>query len=417
MIQSIMQSTLEKQSTLAEILQPYSRERFLSENWTKRGIVIPSKQSDKFQHLFSWEILNDLLNYHKLGTDLRFALDKEVLPACNPQDWIKRCQEGATLVLDRAQIRVPAIADFTWKLQQELGHPCMHANIYCSWPSQQGFNTHFDTHEVFILQIDGTKEWFVFEDTFKYPYRGESHKSHTPPNADHYIHCILKPGDLLYIPRGHWHYAIAQEQPSLHVTFGIRGYTGRDAIDWIFENFVQTKLQEEEALRQIFPLMPHDQTDEFEAHFRQLFDYLLSSLEREKEKIVQQFITSLLMTSRKNPEMSLPRQVGFQLFGQGLNTIFRPRKFQPIQIKPLDEKTYALITPHKSMKFQGLAPNAIDTLVNKLLNQEAFTILEVVQQLPDCDLETQILPLLAGLIKEGIIVEDCGKDSLKDSRE
>ena len=412
MVQSIMQSTLEKQSTLAEILQPYSRERFLSENWTKRGVVIPSEQSDKFQHLFSWEILNDLLNFHNLkaNANLRFALDKEVLPACNPQDWVKRCQEGATLILDHAHKRVPALADFTWKLQKELGHPSMHANIYCSWPSQQGFKIHFDTHEVFILQIDGTKEWFVFEDTVKYPYRGESPKSYTPPNAEPYIHCVLKPGDLLYIPRGHWHYAIAQEQPSLHVTFGIRGYTGGDAMKWIFKNFVQTKLQEEEALRQIFPLMPHDQTDEFEAHFRQLFDHLLSSLEGEKEKIVKQFITSLLMSNYKNPEMSLPRQAGFQIFGQGLNTLLRPRKFQPIQIKPLDETTYALITPHKSMKFQGLAPNEIDTLVNKVLNQEAFTILEVVQQLPDCDLETQILPLLAGLVKEGILVEDAEID-------
>ena len=58
------------------------------------------------------------------------------------------------------------------------------------------------------------------------------------------------------------------------------------------------------------------------------------------------------------------------------------------------------------MKFKGLAPNVIDILLEKLLSYESFTIREVARWLPECDLETEILPLLACLVKEGILIED-----------
>ena len=391
-------------TTLTRILQPYSLDHFLSENWTKRGILIAGEQPDKFQHLFSWQHLNYLLNFHKLD-GLRFVLDHKELPSCDPKDWVKRCKEGASLVISHVHDQVPVLADLTWAIQQEIGHSAIHANIYCSWPSHQGFKAHYDTHEVFIMQIDGQKEWFVFEDTVKYPYRDEKSAYHEPPEGSPYIHCLLKPGDLLYIPRGHWHYAIAREQPSLHITLGIRCFTGQDALEWLFKTFQKTLLGEE-AWRQNLPLIPHGNTHEVEAHVQHLFDSLATLLDREKESLTQKYSRSQALSTTRAPEISLPGQAGFGFFEQGLGTLLRQPKFQQVKIEPLDETGYRLVTPQKQLKFKGLSPKVIDTLVENVFSREAFTVGDAAHWLPECELETHILPLLAGLVKEGILLED-----------
>ena len=399
--------TLAKTSTLEKLIKPYTLGKFLSENWAKQGIFIPGDRPDKFHSYFSWQQLNELLNFHHFqDLDLRFVLDSKVLPPCDPKNWVKRCREGASLSVSKVQDRVKSLGDLSWAIQQELGHPAVHANIYCSWPDRQGFNNHFDSHEVFVLQIDGQKEWFVFDDTVKYPYRDEKSDFYTPPKGDPYIHNVLNPGDLLYIPRGHWHYAIAREQPSLHVTIGILCFTGRDALAWLFKK-LQATLQNEDTIRQNLPFMPYGSTHNLETHVRQIFNSVLLTLqESEKEQLVQDYALSQLMTMAHTPEISLPAQLGFNIFERGLNTALRQPKFQFVKLKPLDSETYLLVTPQKTMKLKDLSPKVIDILIKYVFIQEVFTIQDVVRWLPDCDLETVIFPLLGGLVKEGILVED-----------
>ena len=407
MIKTTLEKSLpsDKPSIFAYLLKPYSLEKFLSENWAKHGIMIPGDRPDKFHSFFSWQQLNELLNFHQ-QLKLRFVLNHQELPPCDPKDWVKRCREGASLVVSRVQDQVTSLADLCWAIQQELGHGAVHANIYCSWPDQQGFNNHFDTHEVCVLQIDGQKEWFVFEDTVKYPYRNEKSKFYTPPTDAPYIHTVLKPGDLLYIPRGHWHYAIAREQPSLHITLGIRCFNGLDALKWLFGK-LEAIMQNEEALRRNLPLIPYGQTHNMDAHIRQIFDSLLPTvIEREKEQLIKTFLLTQLMTTSHAPEISLPRQVGFNVLERGLDAVLRQPRFQTVKLEPLDDESYLLITPQKTLKLKDLTPKVVDTLVNKVFSQEVFTIRDVTQWLPESDLKTVIFPLFGGLVKEGILVED-----------
>ena len=341
-------------TTLANLLQPYPVERFINENWTKRGIIIPGEYPGKFQNLFSWQKLNYLLNFHQL--DLRFILNGQVLPTREPIDWIEQCQKGATLNISHVHQHVPELADLVWGIQQETGHKAIHTNIYSSWPAQQGSKCHYDSHEVFVMQIDGQKEWFVFEDTLKYPYTDTAEKSEylTPPKEAPYIHRVLKPGDLLYIPRGHWHYAIAQEKPSLHVTLGMRCYTGRDAFRWLFQT-LEASLQGEESWRQNLPLLTEGNTTGAEKEVQQLFKNLTVLLEQKQVDFSQQYaqyLSSRALRANRAPEISLPSQAGFDFFQQELDTILRQPKFQKIKIESLEQTEYLLITPEKKDEIQ-----------------------------------------------------------------
>ena len=48
-------------------------------------------------------------------------------------------------------------------LEEQLGHPCQ-ANAYLTPPGSQGFALHSDTHDVFVFQTFGAKEWEVHDE-------------------------------------------------------------------------------------------------------------------------------------------------------------------------------------------------------------------------------------------------------------
>ena len=65
---------------------------------------------------------------------------------------------GATLVLSQMhEVHLP-LGRFCRGLEQIFLHPAQ-CNIYLTPPGAQGFRTHYDTHDVLILQVQGEKLW------------------------------------------------------------------------------------------------------------------------------------------------------------------------------------------------------------------------------------------------------------------
>ena len=48
----------------------------------------------------------------------------------------------------------------------------------------------------------------------------------------------LRPGDLLYLPRGQYHYALADDGPCVHVAWGVTYPIGMDVVSYAFERMV-----------------------------------------------------------------------------------------------------------------------------------------------------------------------------------
>lgn len=95
------------------------------------------------------------------------------------------------------------------------------ANVYLTPPNSQGFAPHYDDIEAFVLQVEGQKEWLL------YPPRSESEvlPRESSPNfqeneiGEPAFRHTLKPGDMLYFPRGWIHQARTVDgQHSLHIT-------------------------------------------------------------------------------------------------------------------------------------------------------------------------------------------------------
>jgi len=142
---------------------------------------------------------------------------------------------GATIVLQGLHRTWGPLIDFTQQLAQELGHP-VQANAYVTPSQHAGFSDHYDVHDVFVLQVAGEKRWQVRSPVHDSPLRDEPWTDHRPEveeagrrAADHEF--TLRPGDVLYLPRGWIHSATALGGVSTHVTLGVHVWTRRHVAD------------------------------------------------------------------------------------------------------------------------------------------------------------------------------------------
>jgi hypothetical protein len=187
--------------------------------------------------LLSLEDVDHLLTASAIRTpSIRLAKDGSVLPesaytrsatlAGKPLSGLVDARkalalfdDGATIVFQGLHRYWPPLTRLVAELELELGHPCQ-ANAYLTPPGAQGFAVHSDSHDVFVFQTAGAKQWEV----------------HTPDGVEA---LTLEPGLSLYLPTGTPHAARAQETLSLHVTLGINQVTWRGLVRRSIESLLE----------------------------------------------------------------------------------------------------------------------------------------------------------------------------------
>ena len=197
--------------------------------------------------LFSWDILNEALAAHRLGPP-RLKLEKggrqvgrqvfrerrprpgQVLHDLDVAGLYAELRDGATLVLDAVDEMHEPLRRLCAGLAAEFWAHSQ-TNLYACWGESQGFDVHWDDHDVFVVQVDGAKRWDLYGFTRPAPLRREREPAPAPTHAPQQI--VLEAGDMLYLPRGYWHAAAGLGEPSLHLTIGLSRKTGVDLLHWL----------------------------------------------------------------------------------------------------------------------------------------------------------------------------------------
>ncbi|WP_231745528.1 cupin domain-containing protein [Arthrobacter sp. EpRS71] len=219
-------------------------ERFASEVWGRTALL--SRGVSDFSDVFSADAVDELISRRGLRTPfLRVAKGGSTLPESSFTSpagvgatisdqlddtalW-RKFADGATLVLQALHRTWDPVLSFSSQLSTELGHP-VQANAYITPPQNRGFDDHYDVHDVFVLQIEGTKRWIIHEPVHVDPLRSQPWTDHRSAVAEAaqspaYIDTVLEPGDVLYLPRGWLHAAQAQGEVSIHLTLGVHSWT------------------------------------------------------------------------------------------------------------------------------------------------------------------------------------------------
>ncbi len=132
---------------------------------------------------------------------------------------------GASVVANGIHRVCPEVGAVASMLEREFTARVV-ANVYCSFQGVQAFQTHFDLHDVFAVQVEGEKTWRVYESRADAPVNpvppgDEWEKWLTATRGKLLFEAHMKPGDVLYLPRGQYHDALTGDRASLHVTFGV----------------------------------------------------------------------------------------------------------------------------------------------------------------------------------------------------
>ncbi|MEV6494567.1 cupin domain-containing protein [Actinoplanes sp. NPDC051633] len=223
-------------------------DKFADAYWGRQPLLSRAGElpGSGFADLLSPEDVDELLSRRGLRTPfIRVAERGTVLPASRftgsgglgaeigdqvADDKIMRLYaDGATLVLQGLHRIWSPLIDFTRQLAGELRQP-LQVNAYLTPPGSQGFSTHYDTHDVFVLQVDGTKRWRIHPPVLTDPlekqaWGGRKDEVSATADGDPALDVVLAPGDALYLPRGWLHSAEAQGERSLHLTVGVRAFT------------------------------------------------------------------------------------------------------------------------------------------------------------------------------------------------
>ncbi|HXH18764.1 MAG TPA: cupin domain-containing protein [Chitinophagales bacterium] len=219
------------------LVAPLTETQFYSEFYEKKVCNIKRNQADYYKNLLSVELLDNVLYSQPLifpRTKLvNAAYDLPLDPKLYTSDqhkihkakFLKHFSEGSTMVFSGLHDHLPSLGLFCSYMSKYFSHE-FQTNVYCTPPNSQGFKTHYDTHDVFILQIEGSKKWRFYESPIQLPLKTQPFIDHKPGKLQQEV--ILRAGDLLYIPRGIMHDAISNNELSIHITAGLLGYTWSD---------------------------------------------------------------------------------------------------------------------------------------------------------------------------------------------
>jgi hypothetical protein len=248
--------------SLKLLLQTHSKKKFFQLYFEKEALFVSAKDKQIFANIFNFTALDELLSTHKITYPfLKLFKDGVEFPKQNFENRqdssgtlyidipkvIECFSIGYSMVLNRVDQLSSHLNSFSRSLEVDLNMK-VETNLYLTPPNNYGFNIHFDPHDVFIMQLEGSKEWTLFESDIPLVTDGLKISERPQESFVEKRKFLLNKGDVLYIPRGTYHQAKSNDETSMHLTFGIYPLLGYHLI-----NQLALKSQEELFFRRAVP--------------------------------------------------------------------------------------------------------------------------------------------------------------------
>lgn len=386
-----------------EVIAPITRDTFFSEYFEKKHLVIRRDDPDYFRELLSVEDIDRVLSDGRLPGD-EFNMVNKGTPIgedgfCMPSGFVdpvraaQQFTEGGTMIFQGLQRRLTKLAAYCRDLETVFSCD-LQTNIYFTPDNAQGFKTHYDGHDVIVLQTHGSKTWNIYESPLKLPLRSQPFDPSTFEAGEIIDTFVLNAGDMCYVPRGVVHDAIATDEMSLHITTGL--LTPR-WIDMLVEA-ISDAAKRDVALRAALP--PGFANDGFDrapsvARFRDLMARAAAAID--PETILEQYANEF--RGRRDPVVpgQFLQHIGADGIAPGSSVARRENLIYRIASSP-DEGEVVLDIYGTEVSFPAYVE---PTLRNAMTRDGAFAVGDLAG---DLDADGQAV-LVRRLVREGVLYQ------------
>ena len=231
----------------AALISPMRKEEFFADFWQKQPLVQSINTPGRFAGLLSLEDIDFLVSCLRPSdvSSLRLIREGKALPAIaytrsdgsvDLASVYRAYNKGHTLLLTNLEQRWKSIGwlcrnlEAVFTLSGVALRKKVAANLYLTPASSHGFPAHYDNHDTLIVQLEGRKNWRIYDPLESFPVELQS----TPPAPEDLPRLqkefTVGPGSVFYIPRGFYHEAATLEEHSLHLTIGLYPATWIDLL-------------------------------------------------------------------------------------------------------------------------------------------------------------------------------------------
>ncbi|HEX8571629.1 MAG TPA: cupin domain-containing protein [Allosphingosinicella sp.] len=385
----------------ADLIAPLSVESFMSDYFGRRPLHLPASDGAARSGLIGWQRMNALLAIRSHWTEANIKLiinSRPVYPSLyfedveTPEGPVRRASaakvrallsSGASLVANSVEDVSPEIRAVASALAEQFSGKAG-ANIYCSFEGVQAFASHCDLHEVFAIHCEGEKIWNIYENRALAPVEpliGDDAQAVIDSIKGKAAMTVrMQPGDLLYIPRGFYHDALASRDASLHVTLAVLPLTGR-----ILFRMLEAEAIQDPEFREYLPDARLDGGRILAERLSELADRLAAILRTPR------FATDVAIRQRQLWD----REAGFTLPERG-RADFYARTDRPAELRR-EERGIVLVAAGTSRELRHLHAPA-----GWILGQAAFSVPQLAAEFRHLD-QAELVGLVRDLEQLGLI--------------
>lgn len=238
-----------------------TREEFLAEYFERKPRHFPGALTER---PIAWSDIDQLLHFIAPGLPAMRMFHNGLVPdhayieelsevgrtrrRLNKAKFYEYMSKGATMQINWLEQDMVAAKRLCLEVARFAGTQTS-GNAYMSFTGDGSFGEHWDTHDVFVIQLIGRKHWKIFAPTFPLPltYQTNDRSGQACP-TEPTMELILEEGDVMYLPRGWWHHVIPLDVGSFHLAVGSYAPS-------MFDYVVQTSakfLEQQLAMRRSF---------------------------------------------------------------------------------------------------------------------------------------------------------------------
>lgn len=244
-------------SNFQDLIHPFKLETFTEKYWEQEPLIIQRKDDSYYDSLFSITNVDELLDLHRpTGGSIRVVRNQIPLTPSkyeNPDGSLNLNQlyaaygDGHTIVVNEIDRFWKPLKNLCQHITMSLSHSTV-ANMYLTPKNQKALSPHYDTHDVYVVQVHGTKHWKIYDADYPTPLVNSFQPVFQREQLQNERDITLHAGDLMYIPRGVPHEATTTDESSLHLTLGVYPVQWMDLLVKSLYDLARTHLEFRQAL-------------------------------------------------------------------------------------------------------------------------------------------------------------------------